>query len=302
MTDELTLGKTFSILKNLFIQPTPTLDSLQDDVLKFRAETDAKRKHADDHLYITDFAYKPCLRRLAYYYLRPDLQDKKDPKMLCGMDAGSHIHAWVQDEILGPMGVLEGLWECTNCGRIEEGARPKGACFGKVKVFNDLKDTWIVRRCKDVRGSTWKFKEQHVRLEFSGIVVTGRPDGRLIVAKERVLEIKSMEEEKFNALTEPRDYHIFQASVYGEKLGVNEVIILYVNWNHWWQMKTFVVPVLPGILKSIENSCESIRFLLDQKDPLRAAPICKNRSAWKARECGARDICFPLKRKRKSDK
>jgi hypothetical protein len=164
-----------------------------------------------------------------------------------------------------------------------------------------MADKWIETTCKQA-WMQWKFKEEHIALEFHGIKVTGRPDGKLIVVNGRLLEIKSLEEEKFNDLTEPRDYHVFQASVYGAELGFDEVVIFYVNWNHWWQVKAFVVPVDKGAMKMIANTCETIRFLLDHEDPMRALPVCKKRSAWKARECGCKDLCFPLKRKRKSGK
>ena len=259
MAKDVTLGSVFANLKEIFVPTVPTMDDLQEDMLAFRAAQNAKRKHADDHLYVTDFAYKPCVRRLAYYFLRPDLQDSKDPKMIFGMDEGTMIHEYFQDWILGPMQNLKGEWECSRCGHIEKGLRPTGPCLGSIKVLDLMDDKWVKTTCKEAKMK-WKFKEEHISLEFHGIKVTGRPDGHFIRSGDKLLEIKSMEEEKFNALTEPRDYHVFQASVYGDALGFDEVVILYVNWNHWWQVKAFVVKVNKDALKSIEMTCETVRF------------------------------------------
>lgn len=302
MSDPTTLGGVLATVKDL-APKAPTLDNLAKDIHAFKVGQDAKRKRATDHLYITDFAYRPCVRRLAYIFLRPDIKDKsRPPEALFDMDAGTSIHAYFQDTILGPMGVLEGDWECSRCGHIEEGKKPTSPCFGKIKVLDLLDDKWVETSCAKA-GMRWKFREQHIKLLFHGIRVTGRPDGKLIVVKGRLLEIKSTEDAKFQEIEIPKDYHIFQASVYGKALGFDEVVIFYVNRNHWDQVKAFVVKVDPGATKAIENCCETVRFLLDKKDPLRASStVCKNRTASKAKTCGFKDVCHPLKGRKKSGK
>lgn len=298
---DVTLGDLLAGLKDTFTK-APTLENLPKDIMAYRATQDAKRSHASDHLYITDFAYRPCARRLAYYLLQPEIQDPpKDPKVLFDMDAGTAIHEWFQDRVLGPMGLLEGEWECSRCGVVQTGKRPTAPCMQEIQILDLMEDKWVKTSCKATRMQ-WKFKEQHIELNLHGIKVTGRPDGKLVVTKGRLLEIKSTEHEKFEAIEAPKDYHVFQASVYGAHLGYEEVVILYVDRNYWWNIKAFVVPVDPEAIKTVETYCETIRFLLDNEDPLRAVGICTKRSATKAKECGVRDICFPLKRKRKSGK
>jgi len=297
MTEELTLGSTIGAVKNLFAPKAPTFDDLIESIHEFEVVQNGKRSHASDHLYITDFAYRPCVRRLAYYLLQPEIRDKaKSPAVILDMDAGTMIHEYLQERVLGPMGILEGDWVCSKCGHVEHGKKPTAPCFGQIKVLDIMSDEWTTTTCKE-SGMTWGFKEQHIKLMFHGIGVTGRPDGTLIVIGRYLLEIKSTEDEKFQAINEPKDYHVFQASVYGEALDFDQVIILYVNRNHWDQMKAFVVDVDKGATESIKNLCGMVRLLLDNEDPMRAIPVCNKRSAWKAKECGCQNICFPLKRK-----
>lgn len=308
----MTLGRALSALKEAFVPTAPTHEDLIERIHAFRQKQDANKKRAHDHLYVTDFAYKPCMRRLAFTLLRPDIKDKaRDAKILFKMDAGTAIHAWFQEEVLGPMGILSGKWECNRCGHVEVGTMPTSPCMGTVNVLDALSDEWVETPCKDVGlshveneekkknyvGMKWLFKEQRVVLNYHGIEVTGRLDGVIVVMGDRLLEIKTTDSERFAQITGPKDYHVFQASVYAAQQGFKEIEILYVDQGDWSNIKAYPVMADPEALTFIENCCEIIRLLLDTKDPMRASAACKNRSAYKARECGCKNICFPLKRK-----
>ena len=314
MADEMTVGSILGVLKEAFVPTPPTLDELPESIREFRIKQDAIKKRAHDHLYITDFAYKPCVRRLAYTLLDPSIKDKaKDAQILFKMDAGTSIHAWFQEEVLGPMRILEGHWECSRCGHVEVGTMPTSPCLSKIKVLDLMSDKWVEQSCKDVGiakkeegttepteekiGMKWKFKEQRIVLNFHGIEVTGRPDGIIIIVNGRLLEIKTTDSERFAALTGPKDYHIFQASVYAAELGFDEIVLMHIDQGDWSNIKAYPVEADPSAVVAIENACETISFLVKENDPLRALPTCNKRSAWKARECGCKDICFPLKRK-----
>ncbi len=142
----------------------------------------------------------------------------------------------------------------------------------------------------------WKFQEHRIVLNYHGIEVTGRHDGIIIVMNDRLLEIKTTDSERFAALDGPKDYHVFQASAYAAKLGYEEIVLMHIDQGNWSNIKAYPVKADPGALVAIENYCETIRFLIDQEDPLRASAPCRNRSASKARECGCQNICFPLDR------
>jgi hypothetical protein len=316
MSSEMNTATILSTLKEAFVPRAPTLDALPESIREFRMRQDATKERAHDHLYVTDFTYKPCMRRLAYILLRPDIRDKaKDAKTLFKMDSGTAIHAWFQENLLGPMGALYGQWECSRCGNIELGPMPQKPCARQIKVLDPLSDKWIETKCKDIgapepdgtvgttakikkyKGMKWLFKEQRIVLNYHGIEVTGRHDGLLVIVGDKLLEIKSTDSERFAALDGPKDYHVFQASVYAAKLGYDELILMHIDQGDWSNIKAYPVKADPAALTMIENYCETIRFLVDHKDPLRALPPCNKRSAWKARECGCKDICFPLKKK-----
>lgn len=133
-------------------------------------------------------------------------------------DAGHAVHHWFQEQVLGPMGVLYGSWECRACHNRHEGKM--GTCL-----------------C----GSTdFKFHETKIRIMEYDIV--GSIDGLIDdpdTGERMLCDIKSHKSSTFTGLKAASPGHVGQAMVYMRALGVKKGSILYVKKDCWYDTKQF---------------------------------------------------------------
>jgi hypothetical protein len=238
--------------------------------------THLKTKPSDDRdgLHVSDFS-DPCLRRLMYKVMKPEIRDPKpDAESQKLFAAGHAIHEWHQNNFLGPMGILKGEWLCRGCGKLVKGYMPKEACGCHSWAF-------------------WDYQELGVSTKIAGLDIVGHTDGIITLrGTDRVLEMKSKDSDLFKSLAKPEPKHIVQGSIYAALLGVKYLTVLYIEKNKW-QYKAYTAEAAQWALEWFVSSVTSLAKLLEMKDPMRVSPKCNNKNVVRAKRCALRATCFP---------
>lgn len=269
----------------------PTDDELDKRISQFLKTKDSS-KGRKPGLHVSMFS-DPCLRRLVLHVMNPDLKDTAPPNKLQRIfDCGTSTHHWFQEDYLGPMGILEGTWQCSGCGKKMDGAMPDKPCDTELEP-----PPWDAKiaSCADLH-SHWRFLEPRVQLEHAGLTVVGSCDGILnLSGKRSVLEMKTKDSKLFAELLKPEIGHVVQGSLYAIKLVLDTVTIVYIEKNEW-KLKVYQVPVEPWVLEWFTGMMEQVSSLVKTGD-YRIAPLkCANKDSSRAMRCGARQLCFPKKK------
>lgn len=100
--------------------------------------------------------------------------------------------------------------------------------------------------------------EAEVPVRDEDYEIVGHCDGRIVLAGvSAVLEIKSINDAGFKALTYPKSEHVGQVNVYMHCLGLEHGVLLYENKNDQ-ELKEFFVKKDDAVLRPI---LEKIRFV-----------------------------------------
>lgn len=208
-------------------------------------------------------------------------------------DAGHMYHDWYQNRYLGPAGVLKGTWACLRCDHQHEGFMPK-KCRG----------------CKVDRGYL-KFREplvldRSLGVTFNGIelFLVGHSDGIIQLEEdeeEQVLELKTMEPDKWVKLEEPPFWNVHQIQIYMHLLGKKRGRLVYINKN-LNQTKEFVIQYDAGPWHDVESKIGSLqRFfrqvnenggVVEPKWVWQVRGPCKDPTARAAQSCVQAGACF----------
>lgn len=271
----------------------------QDKELNKRLNAFLQKRKSDKRrpgVHVTDLL-DPCYRRLMFKDTDKTFEDPSgDSGGQKVFNCGTATHLWWQNKYLGPMGILKGDWMCPICERIEAGFQPTEPCRTAVKIGIDRETT-----CADILPK-WIYQESEVNFTLNGIAVTGNYDGIIVHGnKEKILEIKSMREAFFNELRRAVPKDVKQTSIYAWAEGIKEILLVYVDKTDW-RIKSFSKKPDPGAVAWIDEQTKILAMLLGKsKDPMTAPMSCKNKNVVRAKRCGARDTCFPKKRKKKEE-
>jgi hypothetical protein len=125
--------------------------------------------------------------------------------------------------------------------------------------------------------------------------INGRADGILhIEGSDVLLEIKTMNGFQFSKLNRPLEHHEYQASLYADILGIDNILYLYVNKDSC-ELKEFYIKKNNAL---VNEANEKIYLILDAVSFL-APPdrICSSKISKQALSCGYCNHCFtePIK-------
>lgn len=185
-------------------------------------------------------------------------------------DIGHAIHHWYQNKYLGPMGILKGGWACKKCDAYQEGFMPANVCS-----------------C----GGRWRFIEPQANIPELDIVghcdgIIDRGDGPW------VMDIKTIDPDRFRSLSEPSMSYIYQVHCYMMALQINRAIILYVDKssNMGNPTKEIKITLDPDIEKDVIRIANEYKSM--KKDKALAERTCKTKGCTKAKRCAFSSICF----------
>jgi hypothetical protein len=116
-----------------------------------------------------------------------------------------------------------------------------------------------------------------------------------------LLEIKSINDYGFRGTTQPRGYHIRQATIYAKILGLNKICFLYYNKNNS-DIRYIVWPVDENFFRMFKQSATGAIELYDENmvdiKPIEnhklPDKVCSNRLCERAMDCPFADTCFSI--------
>lgn len=277
-----------------------TVDKYSTVISKSMLESTEGQMGGTSTLHISGL-HRLCPREFVLNYWKPTKNPSIGLSNRLQMSTGTHLHSYMQEKVLGPLGVLYGKWRDRTTGHTVEGFHPD--C---VKALSHLDDRHYV---------SWHFVENkvfHPTYRFSGyydgdvclerldsMVETSRVDYVELEGKGsfELLEIKSTGEEQFEKLLNGNpisDSYKMQATVYANLTGKSKVLFLYIardtmrihtRWYYpeecWWNEAIRKSSI---IWRAIKN-----RTLPDSMMP------CSNKSDWRAKSCPHVATCFDKK-------
>jgi hypothetical protein len=197
-----------------------------------------------------------------------------DPSDLAKMDLGTAVHTFWQNHVLGPMGILWGIWV-------------RGDGEGREETREGFQP-----------GPEWRYRELTVR--YNSHAMGGHTDGLLKVGKAWVLlDIKTVGPWVFNSLPSgPPEHHVVQLQIYLNGAldadftpDVQRGVLLYINRDSGERREVWIDRD-PAVIAPILSHIENVQYDL----AARVLPerVCATPREKQARECGACRICFAV--------
>jgi len=195
-------------------------------------------------------------------------------------DTGHHTHIHWQDNVLGKAGILWGWWKKHPNHKISNARLgfydpdlPPERFYGEIAVSHP---------------------DYHLH---------GHTDGVLCLDGEYVsLDIKTINRAGFDRLSSPKSSHVTQLQTYMngdmEIFGrqappIERGVLLYICKDNS-QRAQFWVDRDPEAVKPIYRQIEKVFAALEKKTLPPRLKSCESRSSYRARVCGACEICFSI--------
>lgn len=199
---------------------------------------------------------------------------------LLNYTVGSGWHFSMQNEVLGPRGVLLGKWECWACH----------------KVHGEDRDP-IFRPDKCAQCGSDRFLYEEIFLQNEEQRINGHPDGILQIGrKRRILELKGVNENWWKTKVDvtPQVEHVVQVNMYMWLTGLREAWIVYWNKNGYGLrgMRVYEVDYDKDIVNGTLATLAAIRRGLKKGELPPRLCACDRRSSPTAKECEMADACF----------
>jgi len=242
-------------------------------------------------------AWGVCLRKIAYQYYNDEQPfvirgpNDVDDRLERVFDNGHSTHARWQN-YLDQAGVLRGVWRCSNpfCGR-RYGSEELLGIFNPSAV-----EGW---KCECGSPERLGYEEPHVKstaeYNFEGhcdaiIDVTGTPFAQNSKYDIFVADLKTMKDELYMDLTEPKTEHVVQVNIYMWILNLQGAVVVYENKDNQ-QLKEMFVPRDDDLIEKIKAQATWMMELIAAKKlPFR--PNGYTRSKFPCRFCEFVDYCY----------
>lgn len=186
----------------------------------------------------------------------------------CGL--GKSFHWWFRNDVLGPMGVLIGKWECNKCYKfVDEQRMPSEP------------------HCTESR---WQFVEP--AYFDKELMITGHSDGVIRWnLEEMLLELKSANTRGFNEFLKngPPKYYSDQIQMYLFFSGLKKALLLYQNKDSS-KKHQMVIDRDDSRIAILRSKVAAYRNGMDKNQ----APdrVCVSSDCPRAQQCQLREICF----------
>lgn len=243
-------------------------------------------------------AWGSCLRKIAYQYYNQTehFADKTasdiDPRFERIFDNGHSVHARWQN-YLDCAGVLRGYWRCANpvCEMVYGEEEPWG-------VFNPQRTIpgWA---CRCGNNKKLIYEEVLIKSEdiynFEGhcdavVDVRGTPEARGNHMDVFVVDFKTIKDDMYSELIEPKHEHVIQTHIYMWVLNIHAAVVVYEN-KDTQALKECFVPRDEALIEKIKTQAVWLRGMLaNRKLPTR--PNGFTRSKFPCRYCEFVEICF----------
>lgn len=250
---------------------------------------------------ITSDAFRPsqlhwtCAKQFFFNYYDPCLFDKQTPENYLATGIGTEIHSVIQNEILGPMGILTGEWEINNAGIFERYSgtyrndQPRATYI--EPVYRDEKyrlagkvDGFIsLDRLQHLEKIQRKIKTEEELISALAAIPFGEPT---------LCDIKTTKAEYFEEHKRqiPQSYQI-QANLYMYLVGVSKMVFFYINKNDG---STFTKEYHkdPAVLSLALKKITVINNAIVDKKLPEVFNACTSPEDYRAKKCPFKDICF----------
>lgn len=251
--------------------------------------------------------YFTCPREFVLNYWQPVNNKSFDYKAYLMMSTGTHIHHYLQNYVLGPMGVLYGNWKNTNSKEIKKGFHP-----------DPEKAIYEVSMQKQL---SWEYVE--IRVFDEDWRIAGHIDGQLDLAKigwlsenysrvrknpktslqllQRVksgelinLEIKTTGKYMFDGLVDSTsipEYYKMQAEIYQKLTGCDKTIFWYIS-RDTMEPKVIVYNYTSKWWEDARRKARIIWKAIKNETLPTSAMACMTPKDKRAKECAFRTPCW----------
>lgn len=253
-------------------------------------------------------AYYLCPRQFVLNYWRPVIEEQVNFENCLFMDVGTMMHAYLQDGLLGPCGVLIGHWQHKETREIVEGVYPGE--FKSLRDFRDSPNEWVYVEPK-VWHEGWRISGHcdgicdELRLQaFVEEVFAGRTPqeiakklrGMPVSGKRVLLEIKTCNSRIAEQLVSSKDIsdaYKTQATVYQTLTGIDSTVFWYFSRDSF-ATKAFIYKGEPARFRDVERKAEIIwTAIRDEALPTSAMPCASHKDA-RAQKCAVADRCWKM--------
>lgn len=279
---------------------------LQDALLESMPEERRSQVPHEGMWFRSSGLYKLCPRSLQLGRANEiNLALKVDSKLRWIFGSGTAIHTQFQQDYLPTLGdVFQGWWRRVTHG---DGENVEEWAFGEELTGGSLRNKWRSRP----EGEGWEYEE----LEFVNAEhrLTGHCDGVLVWGPDDIeaLELKTISSRQYDNVDpalggRPKGEHIIQVQAYMWLMGLDRARIVYINKDlntlfpqgiceHVVERDEAQINMIKGMLKDCATAAD-----LGLEAPLYdRLPDCTKKSDKRAKDCAARNECFPRKTKAK---
>ena len=233
---------------------------------------------------------------------------------------GHQIHSLLQDDILGPAGLIKGFWKCRKCG------------WYYNEPSSDILLPFPNRTCQCCGNQWWGYVEPKVRIAVPGVPdepmwnIVGACDG--IRTSGGVLDIKTISprgvgylEDSWGEVDAETDWgfpneklswskksvrkYFVQLQLYMHGFNEKSGIVLYVPKDTIDDMKTWieipveynkdVVDIIFDKIRRIYSCYQKITDKSIDSVPDLPKRVCHTATCYRARDCAVADECFRMK-------
>ena len=217
-----------------------------------------------------------------------------ESEMMMGM--GTLAHSYLQDNVLGPMGVLAGEWVCNDCtfswdgfyGSCPECAKRLG---GKLSIPK-YREFTVTNEVLGLQGHV----DGLIEINRLKAVADGLPCPKEVKDEEYAcLEIKTTNSRAFKIVSgsnELPSYYAMQATLYQLLLGVKKTLFWYIDRDRMGHC-SFIYEGDPELEKIAREKIHEVRDALKVGEVLPTTTgVCASIKDSRAKKCPFVEDCF----------
>lgn len=221
---------------------------------------------------------------------------KIDPSFQMYFEAGHAAHHHWQNHIFGAMKILEGRWQCSNCGKMHGDhhvtiVKPSvcSSCAAPEHRLMFMEPRAVISAAEILGVPEETLSDEEKRI----YAVSGHCDGifRLRGFGRMVAELKSEKSSNWESRTSPNPEHILQGQVYAHSLGLDQTIIVYIQ-KDTYAIKSFLVKGVAKTISWLYGEVRTIYSALKNKTTYKLKGVCTDKDCTRAKVCPFRSVCF----------